>query len=36
VIERCERRGAEQVKNDDTPLIPTAAWLEERLGKGSL
>ncbi|MGW3061611.1 SUKH-4 family immunity protein [Streptomyces goshikiensis] len=24
------------MKNDDTPLIPDAAWLEERLGEGSL
>ncbi|MDX2679009.1 hypothetical protein [Streptomyces soliscabiei] len=24
------------MKNDDTPLIPDAVWLEERLGKGSL
>ncbi|WP_412074677.1 SUKH-4 family immunity protein [Streptomyces xanthophaeus] len=36
MIERCERWGAKQLKNNDTPLIPDAAWLEERLGEGSL
>lgn len=36
MIERRGTHGGHVVKSTDTPLIPDAVWLEERLGKGSL